>query len=338
MGAAEQGDCVPAGDLQCGDDFGAEFALTADWQQHTISFSDLTQQSWGVAATFDPSQALGFAFQHGDTSSGFDFWIDEIELTGGQSMMTDPENMEPPEPEVDPNVGKPGMCQDLGGYQGNGSVTFYTFSMGSSEVNCSYPISGETVPGIPTGGGRFGAMNTSDYNNSAMCGACVEVTRDGNRSVTITIVDQCPVATNPKCTAGHIDLSREAFNQIGSEGEGHIGTGNGGAVGSISWRYVECPVTGDVTFRLKEPSNANWNQVLVQGHRYPLASVEVNVGGNWVAAARQDYNYWEPPNGNMGTPPFQVRATDVTGSYLVAEVPLADGAHVGTPNQFPACQ
>lgn len=340
VSADEQGSCAPAGDVPCGDDFGVDLTLAADWQRHDIAFASLSQQDWGVAATFDPAEALGIRFQHTDTASGFDFWIDEIEFTGGQS--TNPNEPDPPMtngPPPDPNAGQPGTCQDLGGYQGNGSVTFYTFSMGSSEVNCSYPISGESVPGIPTGDGRhFGAMNTSDYAASAMCGACVEVTRDGNRSVTITIVDQCPVATNDKCRAGHIDLSRDAFLQLGSEGEGYLGTGNGGAQGSISWRYVECPVNGDVTFRLKEADNANWNQVVVQGHRYPLQSVDVWVGGAWVAAARQDYNYWEPPNGNMGNAPYWVRATDVTGATVTAEVPLASGAHPGTPSQFPACQ
>ena len=34
----------------------------------------------------------------------------------------------------------------------------------------------------------------------------VEVTRDGSRKVTITVTDECPIATNPKCKAGHIDL------------------------------------------------------------------------------------------------------------------------------------
>src|SRR5690606_30638821 len=181
-----------------------------------------------------------------------------------------------------------------GRYDGNGSVTFYTFAMGSSEVNCSYQITGrnpDTVDTIRTGDGRFfGAMNTADYNDSAMCGACVEVTRDGGRSVLITIVDQCPIATNPKCTAGHIDLSLEAFRQIGNDQEGHLGTGNGGATGNISWRYVECPVEGqNVTFRLKEPSRMDWNELLVQGHRWPITSVEID--GR--AATRKDYNYWE---------------------------------------------
>jgi hypothetical protein len=94
---------------------------------------------------------------------------------------------------------------------GNGSVTFYTFSMGSSAVNCGFDILGvspDVVAHVDTGAGKFfGAMNTADYDTAATCGACVEVTRDGTKKVVVTIVDQCPTPSNPVCTAGHIDLS-----------------------------------------------------------------------------------------------------------------------------------
>jgi expansin (peptidoglycan-binding protein) len=223
----------------------------------------------------------------------------------------------------------PGQCdQDLGGYQ-NGSVTFYTFSMGTSLVNCSYGThqgNPDRVDFVSTNDGQyFAAINTADYNTAATCGACIEVTRDGNRKVTVTVVDQCPVATNNKCKPGHLDLSRAAFNQIGSENEGYLGTGNGGMYGSISWRYVPCNNDGNVHFRLKEPSNSAWNQLLVENHKYAITKVEVRVNGNWVNATRHDYNFWEPPNGTFGAPPYRVRVTDINGTVLEDTVDLASG-------------
>jgi expansin (peptidoglycan-binding protein) len=222
---------------------------------------------------------------------------------------------------------EPAACVgDLGGYEG-GSVTFYYLDQGTSVVHCSYGELGrnpDVIAHVATGAGQyFGAINTSDYAAAATCGACVEVTRDGGKSVTVTIVDECPIATNPKCTAGHIDLSREAFKQIGSESEGYLGTQNGGLVGQISWKYVPCPQSGNVHFTLKEPGNVNWNAVLVQGHRYPITGLQVNVEGNWVDAVRQDYNYWLPPNGHMGTSPYAVRVTDVNGTVLEASLALS---------------
>jgi expansin (peptidoglycan-binding protein) len=225
---------------------------------------------------------------------------------------------------------------ELGDYQ-SGSVTYYYLDQGTTVVHCSYAELGrnpDVIAHVATGGGQyFGAINTADYAASATCGACVEVTRDGSKSVTVTIVDECPIATNPKCTPGHIDLSREAFKQIGAESEGYLGTGNGGLVGQISWKYVPCPAGSNVFFKLKEPSNGNWNAVLVVGHRYPITKVQVNVDGNWIDAARQDYNYWLPPNGHMGTSPYQIRVTDVNGAVLEGAVALS-GADQDSGQQF----
>lgn len=226
----------------------------------------------------------------------------------------------------------PGTCkQDLGGYQ-NGSVTYYWFDQGTEKVNCEFPEisrNPDRLEFVETNDGNyFGAMNTADYDTAAACGACVEITRDGNRKVVITIADRCPIESNSKCKNGHIDISREAFDQLGNRGnEGYLGQGNGGDVGQISWKYVPCPGSATVHLTLKEHDNKYWNQVLVTGHTYPIENVEVLVGGNWVAATRQMYNYWEPPEGNMGTTqPFRVRVTDVNGSVLEAPLPLAAGA------------
>ena len=223
----------------------------------------------------------------------------------------------------------------------DGSVTFYTFAMGSTAVNCSFPITGtdpDVVGHVATGNGQyFGALNTADYANSATCGACIEVTRDGTRKVVITVVDQCPTDSNPLCTPGHIDLSKNAFLQIGEEQEGYLGTGNGASVGAISWHYVACPTTADVTYTLKEPTNQYWNQILVEDHAYAIDVLEANVGGQWISADRQSYNYWQVGDGNLGDPPYQVRVTDVNGDVVTASLALAAGDQVSTA-QFPACQ
>ncbi len=219
---------------------------------------------------------------------------------------------------------------------GDGSVTYYTFSMGAAAVNCGFAVVGESpdvVSHVATGSGKFfGAMNAAEYANAAPCGACVEITRDGTRKVVVTIVDQCP-----GCQAGHLDLSEEAFLQIGTASEGYLGTGNGGAVGLISWRYVACPVTGDVSYLLKEPTNACWNQILVEDHRYAIEKVEAMVSGQWVAGTRQSYNYWQVGTGSLGSAPYQVRVTDVNGDVIQAQLALAAGDQASSA-QFPVCQ
>jgi expansin (peptidoglycan-binding protein) len=130
------------------------------------------------------------------------------------------------------------------------------------------------------------------------------------------IVDQCPTATNPKCKTGHIDLSEQAFLQIGTQQQGYLGTGNGGAVGQISWKYIPCPTMEKVLLRLKDPTNQFWNQILVEAHSEMIAKVEVYVNGAWRAATRQSYNYWQVGSGDIGMPPYQVRVTDVNGAVI----------------------
>lgn len=56
--------------------------------------------------------------------------------------------------------------------------------------------------------------------------------------------------------------------------QGHWGKTAPGT-GNVSWKYVPCPTSGNVKFRLKEPSNANWNEVIVENHTHPIASVQV---------------------------------------------------------------
>ena len=62
----------------------------------------------------------------------------------------------------------------------------------------------------------IGAMNHTDYADSAACGACVELTGP-NATITIRIVDRCP-----ECPAGDIDLSPEAFAAIAELSQGRV--------------------------------------------------------------------------------------------------------------------
>lgn len=218
---------------------------------------------------------------------------------------------------VDPGpVNVPGQCKDdFWPGANNGSVTRYDFKQGTSLPACAYAIthtgSGsdgdwDTVEGISTGdGGYFGAMNTTDYAQGAACGACVEASYSG-RKVVLTIVDECPVSTNPLCTKGHIDLSRKAIRQL--EPNGSLEN-----LKNVSWRYVKCPAAGNVKARLHPNQNPNWQPVVIENGLFPLKSVTLNgvsatrtgndSGGNaWIAAGQKA--------------PYTVRATDVTDGTI----------------------
>ena len=105
----------------------------------------------------------------------------------------------------------------------------------------------------------------------------------------------------------------------------------------ISWRYVSCPVTGNLTYRFKEGSSQWWTAVQVRNHRNAIASFEVRIDGAWQSVARAEYNYFIE-EGGMGPGPLDFRVTDVEGNVIEdLGVPLGDATSASGASQFPAC-
>lgn len=197
----------------------------------------------------------------------------------------------------------------------NGSVTRYDFKQGTSLPACAYAIthtgSGsdgdwDTVEGITTGdGGYFGAMNTEDYAQGAACGACVEASYNGKK-VLLTIVDECPIGSNPVCTKGHIDLSRKAIRQL--EPNGSLEN-----LKNVSWHYVKCPGTGNAKVRLHPNQNGDWKPVVIENGLYPLKSVTLNGVSATRSGNNQGGNAWVASGQK---PPYTVHATDVNNNSV----------------------
>ncbi|MEU1887121.1 expansin EXLX1 family cellulose-binding protein [Micromonospora sp. WMMD987] len=175
-----------------------------------------------------------------------------------------------------------------------GKATFYD-SKGAGG-NCSYP----SAPANRL----YVALGPGEYSAGAACGGYLDVT--GPRgTVRVLIMDQCP-----ECAPGHVDLSREAFARIADPVQGIVG---------VSYRAaVDPPLSGPLTFRIKEGASQYWFAALVAEHGNPLRTVEVRQGsGAWRTAARQDYNYWLIDSG-AGPGPYAVRVTDVYGHRVTA--------------------
>lgn len=194
-----------------------------------------------------------------------------------------------------------------------GEATYYDFADGSG--NCSFdPSPGDLM---------IGAMNHTDYADSAACGACVML-KGPNAEIKIRIVDRCP-----ECPAGDIDLSPEAFSKIADLSAGRV---------PITWNYTACDVDGPIRYHWKEGSNQWWTAVQIRNHRYPVASVDYKADdGTYRSVARESYNYFIEPSG-MGPGPYSLRVTDVYGHALedtgIAHVEAGDSTGAA---QLPAC-
>ena len=194
----------------------------------------------------------------------------------------------------------------------SGEGTYYD---ADGSGNCSFDPSPDDL--------RVAAMNQTDYDGSAACGACAAV--DGpDGSVTVRIVDRCP-----ECAPGDIDLSAAAFGLIADPHAGRV---------PITWRYVPCDVSGPVRYRFKEGSNPYWTAIQVRNHRHAVASLEARpAGGEWRALPRETYNYFIAESG-LGGDPIDLRVTDVLGEVIEDDgVPPGDAVEVAGSAQLPAC-
>jgi len=234
---------------------------------------------------------------------------------------------------------------NLPAYNGNAGVTVYWFAQGTltnpndatQDVHCSFG-STRNWNGDDGGGGDevynildsrlFGAIATADYNNAAACGSCVDLNYQG-RMVRITVADECPVGSNPTCTNGHIDLSRQAFQTLTNTGTGDIG--------GVSWNVVPCGLTEPIAIELREPDNVYYKAFVVMKHEFPIARAQYqHKDGSWVDAVRDPANFFftEEPNGNLT---YRVRIHDVNGGIIEQELEGGvAGPQVGT-HQF-GCQ
>jgi hypothetical protein len=83
-GIAHGGTCVDTTDRtnpnRCGDYFGLELAVTADWQRFDVPFAMMAQSGWGkpVPAGVDKTQLFTLRVQ---AKGDFDLWVDNVAFT-----------------------------------------------------------------------------------------------------------------------------------------------------------------------------------------------------------------------------------------------------------------
>jgi len=174
-----------------------------------------------------------------------------------------------------------------------GQATHYEAHGGGG--NCSYPA--------PPADQLYVALSPGEYAAAGACGGYLDVTGPKG-SVRVKIMDQCP-----ECTAGHLDLSKQAFARIGTLSDGIV---------KVSYRLVRSPrVPGSLAYRVKEGSSQYWLALLPDNHGNLVARLEVRSAGGWVALRHEDYNYWIAEKG-AGPGPFSVRLTDIYGAQVVS--------------------
>ncbi|MFJ9770617.1 expansin EXLX1 family cellulose-binding protein [Kitasatospora sp. NPDC101157] len=157
----------------------------------------------------------------------------------------------------------------------------------------------------PSGDMMIAAMNFTDYETSRACGASVLVRAANGASITVRIVNECPLP----CAPGQLDLSHEAFSKLSDLSVGRL---------PITWSLLS-PGTAPaaMSVRYKAGSSQWWCGIQVIGHRNPVAALEVRTGGGWRQLTRTDYNYFLSPDGTgCGG---SLRITDIYGEQVTVD-------------------
>jgi len=218
---------------------------------------------------------------------------------------------------------------------GGGSFTWYNFGQGTYKTNGYYQTACG-YHGSESGDGSTDKMNnianagyfvaipgSNNFNTVNMCGACVQLF-NGSKSIVATVTDECPTdnGQNPPCVdSKHLDVGKPGFDQLGFS----VGNPSG-----TSWKYVACPITGTVVFRIK-PGNPN--EFFVENTILPVKSVSMN--GN--SATRTSYGAWHfGSNLSSGNQLTITDYSDRTINYSVSNTSADQDQNTGL--QFPNCQ
>ncbi len=147
------------------------------------------------------------------------------------------------------------------------------------------------------------ALNPEDYNcygiQAALAGAYLEVT--GEKGTTMVYVTDL----YPEGAPGALDLCPTSFGKIDEMEKGKI---------DIKWHIVAAPITGNVSYRIKEGSTTSWLAVQVRNHRYPVLKMECYTNNTWVDMKKMHWNHFLVENVDSTTP--KIRFTDIRGYVL----------------------
>jgi hypothetical protein len=181
-------------------------------------------------------------------------------------------------------------------------------------ISMSSPASNTYFAAIP---GQNG------FDSKSNCGACAQITGQNGKQIVATIIDECPYGSdgnNSACStnpSGHLDLSYAAFNQLGYP----VGNPSG-----TTWKFVPCPVTGNVVVRVK-PGNPN--ELFIENSVLAITSVQ--------GASRQSYGAWH--FGSNLSSGQSIQLTDAANRTLTVQLSsTSQGQNQDTGKQFPACQ
>ncbi|TMW65228.1 hypothetical protein Poli38472_009395 [Pythium oligandrum] len=202
-------------------------------------------------------------------------------------------------------------------FEGDG--TAYTLGQ-TSAGNCNMMAANGDA------GQNYAALNNEQWEDTKNCGRCAEVScadaRCGDKSTTqiVQILDRCP-----ECKHGDLDLSPSVFGKI---------TGSNPSRYKIRWRFVDCPIQGNIKYCLKGGSNNFWTAIQPTNVVSGVSSLKIN--GKQTKMLSSAYYYLLDGNSEsqVDLSSLKVTITSVNGETIEDTVSLKDSSCTEGTSQF----
>ncbi|ETN00013.1 hypothetical protein PPTG_18395 [Phytophthora nicotianae INRA-310] len=209
----------------------------------------------------------------------------------------------------------PAMALAGGDTYFTGDATSYTLGQVSAG-NCNFMYD----PGVDD---NYAALNSEQWDSTLNCGRCAEVSCDDDRCSDTTstqivyIVDRCP-----ECKQGDLDLSPAVFEAI---------TGSDPDRYSIKWRFVDCPVSGNIEYCTKSGSSSSW--LAIQPANFASGVASMKIANQDVTMVDSCYYYLLNGGSNVDMSAVSVELTSFSGETITETLSLtADECTEGTSN------
>ncbi|GMF25233.1 unnamed protein product [Phytophthora lilii] len=175
-------------------------------------------------------------------------------------------------------------------------------------------------------GENYAALNGNLWDAALNCGRCAEVTcddfrcNDNTATATVYIVDKCE-----DCEDGGLNVSPTVFKQLTGSSET--------SSYSLKWKFVDCPVTGNIQYCTKAGSTSSSLAVQPANFATGVASVKIS---------NQDVNmgdaafYFSLTGGNVDMSAVDITVTSVSGETITDKVSLTVGNCTAGSSNFKA--
>lgn len=196
-----------------------------------------------------------------------------------------------------------------------GDATAYTLNEVSSG-NCNFMFD-------PNIGSNYAALNAKQWNHTMNCGRCAEVAcADSRCSDTATtkivyIVDQCP-----ECANGDLDLSPHIFKMI---------TGSAPDRYRIKWKFVQCPLSGNIQYCTKTGSSNYWLAIQPANIALGVESMRIN---DHATKMVDSAFYFLIDNGSPTMRSVDITTTSISGEIISETLSLKENACIEGTQQF----